>query len=90
MQVIDIQPTPNPNAMKFVVNGVFPPGSHAFMSAAEAEKDPLAKEIFALSGVTSVFYMNNFLTVSKAPNAAWDEIREGVVAALAKHGFRAT
>ncbi|MCS7210689.1 MAG: hypothetical protein NZ844_03550 [Chloroherpetonaceae bacterium] len=34
--------------------------------------------------------MNNFLTVSKAPNAAWDEIRKGVVAALAKHGFRAT
>lgn len=84
MQVIDTQPTPNPNALKFIVSGMFPPGSHAFMSAKEAEKDALAKEIFALGEVTSVFYMNNFLTVSKTPTGDWNALREGVVAILAK------
>ncbi len=84
MQVIDTQPTPNPNALKFIVNGTFPPGSHAFMSAKEAEKDPLAKEIFALGDVTSVFYMNNFLTVSKTPTGDWNKLRDGILAAVAK------
>lgn len=84
MQVISVQTTPNPNAMKFIVSGTFPPGSHAFMSAAEAERDPLAKEIFALGGVNSVFYMNNFLTVNKTPETSWESIRSGVVAVLEK------
>jgi hypothetical protein len=54
------------------------------MSAKEAEKDPLAKEIFALGDVTSVFYMNNFLTVSKTPTGDWNKLRDGIFAAVAK------
>ncbi len=84
MQIIDTQPTPNPNAVKFIVNGMFPAGSHAFMSAAEAEKDALAKEIFALGNITSVFYMNNFLTVSKTPSGDWNNLRDGILAAVSR------
>ncbi len=84
MQIIDTQPTPNPNAVKFIVSGTFPAGSHAFMSAAEAEKDTLAKEIFSLGNITSVFYMNNFLTVSKTPSGDWNNLRDGIFAAVSK------
>jgi hypothetical protein len=84
MQIIDTQPTPNPNALKFIIGGSFPAGSHAFMSAAEAEKDALAKEIFSLGNITSVFYMNNFLTVSKSPDGDWNALQSGITAAVSK------
>jgi NFU1 iron-sulfur cluster scaffold homolog, mitochondrial len=84
MTIIDIQPTPNPNALKFIVDVNFPTGSHSFMSAKDAEKDLLAKEIFALGKVVSVFYMNNFLTVSKTPDGDWATLKEGIMSAVAK------
>ncbi|PIO48743.1 MAG: hypothetical protein CMR00_03545 [[Chlorobium] sp. 445] len=84
MQVIETQPTPNPNALKFIIAGTFPPGSHAFMSHKEAENDALAKAIFELGEVTSVFYMNNFLTVSKTLAGDWNKLREGVIAILSQ------
>lgn len=54
------------------------------MSHKEAENDALAKAIFELGEVTSVFYMNNFLTVSKTPAGDWNKLREGVIAILSQ------
>jgi hypothetical protein len=82
MKIVEIQSTPNPNALKFIVAETFPSGSHSFMSVAEAEKDLLAKTIFALGNVTSVFYINNFLTVSKTPDGNWATLKPAVLAAL--------
>jgi hypothetical protein len=85
MQVIDIQPTPNPNALKFIVASAFPAGSHAFMNSKEAEKDAIAKEIFSLGEIASVFYMNSFLTVGKTPSGNWSELQPKITEVLARY-----
>lgn len=74
-KIADIQETPNPNAVKFILKEPVSYGtSHSFKTAADAESNPLAKSIFAIGDVVSVFYMDKMITVEKTDEADWDEI----------------
>lgn len=74
-KIADIQETPNPNAVKFILKEPVSHGtSHSFKTSADAEKDLLAKSIFDVGDVVSVFYMDKMITVEKTEDADWDEI----------------
>lgn len=74
-KISDIQETPNPNAVKFILRE---PVTHGvavqFASAEKAQNDPLAKSIFDTGNVVSVFYMDNMVTVEKEDAADWDDL----------------
>jgi Fe-S cluster biogenesis protein NfuA len=74
---IYIESNPNPNSLKFVVNQMlFPEGeSYDFPDLAAAEHAPLAKELLQHDFVDRVFYMNNFITVTKKDTHEWGEIK---------------
>jgi len=74
-KISDIQETPNPNAVKFILrepvsNGV----AFQFAASDQAQSDPLAKSLFDVGDVVSVFYMDNMITVEKEESADWDEL----------------
>jgi len=74
-KISDIQETPNPNAVKFILrepltNGV----ALQFGSTEQALTDPLAKSLFEVGNVVSVFYMDNMITIEKEDAADWDEL----------------
>jgi Fe-S cluster biogenesis protein NfuA len=74
-KISDIQETPNPNAVKFILrepvsNGV----ARSFSSSSQAEIDPLAKSLFDVGHVVSVFYMDSMITVEKDDEGDWDEL----------------
>jgi Fe-S cluster biogenesis protein NfuA len=74
-KISDIQETPNPNAVKFILkepvtNGV----ARQFDSADKAQDDPLAKALFDMGHVVSVFYMDQMVTVEKTDEGDWDEL----------------
>jgi Fe-S cluster biogenesis protein NfuA len=74
-KIADIQETPNPNAVKFILKEAVSHGtSHSFDSEEKAENDKLAKSIFEIGDVVSVFYMDKMITVEKTDDADWDEI----------------
>jgi len=74
-KIADIQETPNPNAVKFILKEPVSHGtSHSFKSAEDGESDKLAKSLFDLGNVVSVFYMDKMITVEKTDEAEWDEI----------------
>ena len=74
-KIADIQETPNPNAVKFILREPVSHGtSHSFKVADDAADDPLAKSLFDVGDVVSVFYMDKMLTVEKTDEAEWDEI----------------
>lgn len=77
---IYMEANPNPNSMKFVANFVLVPEgtNYDYPDAAAAANSPLAKELFELPYVKRVFYMSNFITVSKDESAEWIEIREEI------------
>lgn len=74
-KIADIQETPNPNAVKFILKEPVSYGtSHSFKTAEDAEKDRLAKSIYEVGDIVSVFYMDKMITVEKTDEAEWDEI----------------
>ena len=74
-KISDIQETPNPNAVKFILKEPVSHGtSHSFKNADAAESDKLASAIFEIGDVESVFYMDKMITVEKADDVEWDEI----------------
>lgn len=74
-KIADIQETPNPNAVKFILKEPVSHGtSHSFKDAEAAADNALAKAIFDVGEVVSVFYMDKMITVEKTDDIDWDEI----------------
>ena len=82
------QRTPNPNAMKFILDRRVVAGSQSrtINSPAAAQGDALAESLFAIAGVTGLFMVDDFVTVLKTDAASWDLLTPEVTAALAR-GF---
>lgn len=67
--------TPNPESLKFVTNKMLYTGTADFREEELArEWSPLASELFDLSYVKGVYISNNFVTVTKEFNYAWEDI----------------
>lgn len=74
-KISDIEETPNPNAVKFILKEPISNGTaHSFPSAETAEGDPLAKALFDVGHVVSVFYMDRMITVEKDEEGDWDDL----------------
>jgi hypothetical protein len=81
--VVQIQPTPNPNAMKFVLNGSISSQPISFLKVEEATGHPLASSLFSIPGVSHVMLLGDFVTIGKQPQASWSQINEPVKQILA-------
>ncbi len=75
-----LESNPNPNSLKFVVNEVLVPEgmSFDFPDAASAADAPLALELFNYPFVDRVFYMSNFVTVTKKAEIEWVEVQNTI------------
>lgn len=78
-KIAEIERTPNPNALKFVLKEPLTWGvSRSFDSAEQSEDDPLAAALFAIPHVTNVFYVDHWITVTQDGLADWDELTRKV------------
>ncbi len=68
---ISVQGTPNPNAAKFTLNRVVTTKGETYRDVASATVE-WARRILSIAGVTQVFALQNFISVTKAPEAEWD------------------
>lgn len=74
-KIADIEYTPNPNAVKFVLREPITNGtSRSYQNADSAAADPLADALFKVGNVTSVFYMDRFITVNKDDDVSWEDL----------------
>lgn len=82
--VTDVQPTPNPNAMKFCLDRAVVDRPTSFFNADAARDHPLAARLFVIPGVSSLLLLGDFLTVNKRPDVKWAEITPAVKRVLAE------
>ncbi len=82
-RVLDVQVTPNPNALKFILDNPCSENSISFLNPEEGTGHPLAEKLFAIRGVASLLLLGDFITVNKVPSANWSDIRPAVEATLA-------
>ena len=68
--------TPNPETMKFVANKLLYPGkSIDIAEEAHAIASPLAKELFSVPFIKSVFIASNFITLTKSADTEdWQDV----------------
>lgn len=77
---IYLESNPNPNSLKFVTNLMLIPEGESFdfPDAESAAYAPLAQELFGFEHVERVFYMSNFITVTKSQEVEWVEIQDKI------------
>jgi Fe-S cluster biogenesis protein NfuA len=82
-KIAEIERTPNPNALKFVLRESLTHGlSRSFDSKEEAQGDPLARALFDIPHVTNVFYVDHWITVTQDGGADWSELSRQVAAPI--------
>ena len=80
---VSFEGTPNPNAMKFVLDRpAVPAGSLSFTSPEEAAGDPLGERLFQIPGVVGIFAVKDFVTVTKEASVSWGGLTHPIVEAL--------
>jgi Fe-S cluster biogenesis protein NfuA len=74
-KIAEIEYTPNPNAVKFVLKEAVALGfPKSFPNVEIAAADALAKALFEVGHVVSVFMQDKFLTVTKDDEATWPDL----------------
>lgn len=74
-KISDIEETPNPNAVKFILREPVSNGTaRSYSSADQGRDDSLAKSLFAIEHVVSVFYMDRMITIEKDDEGDWDDL----------------
>ncbi|MDZ5762565.1 Fe/S biogenesis protein NifU-like protein [Candidatus Cyrtobacter comes] len=84
---IEIEETPNPETLKFLLNiqvlkGM---GAASFSDFEEAKNSPMAQHILHIDGVKSVFLASNFISVTKKEEFEWDMLSTNIQAAIMDH-----
>lgn len=83
---IQTESTPNPATLKFLPGqSVLDVGTADFTGPEAAAASPLARRIFAVEGVTGVFFGNDFVTVTKAEAVLWDHLKPAILGAIMEH-----
>lgn len=87
---ITVQPTPNPNALKFVLSVVVKSKDSAvYKRGAAAGTNTIARELLVLPHVTEVYFASCFITVTQDGAGDWNALEssvKGIIAAnIASH-----
>ncbi|MEN9355587.1 MAG: hypothetical protein RL318_2912 [Fibrobacterota bacterium] len=79
MKVLRQDPTPNPDALKFVLEKqILSTGSRSWR-VGDTPDLPLAAQLLGIEGVVSLFFVANVITVSKDPHTEWVVIASQVL-----------
>jgi Fe-S cluster biogenesis protein NfuA len=82
---IQTEATPNPATLKFVPGRVVAP-EHPIdiRSREEAAQSPLAEALFAVEGVSGVFYGSDFIAVTRH-SGEWEHLKPAILGAIMEH-----
>ncbi|WP_005036456.1 NifU family protein [Holophaga foetida] len=74
-KIAEIEYTPNPHAVKFILKEPVAVGfPRSYPNREIAEADPLAKALFEVGHVVSVFMQDKILTVTKDEELTWNDL----------------
>lgn len=81
--MIRFEETPNPNAVKAILDRSPGAAPRAYRSADAAKDDPLGSALMAGAGVTNVLIHDGWVSVGKSPGAAWKDVKKFIKQVLA-------
>lgn len=81
-QWIEVESTPNPNALMFRVESRLSERSHEYATGDATDDSPLAQRLLAIDGVKMVMIAPEFVTVERRPEMLWSQLGQDVQGAL--------
>jgi Fe-S cluster biogenesis protein NfuA len=85
-KVINTQPTPNPDALKFMMNkSVIKSGTKSFSNKEEAAGDFFAEALFGLPGIRNIYLSQDFVSVTKSMMEEWHDLVEPIQQSIEKN-----
>ena len=75
---LSVQPTSSPDIIKLEANKALVKGSYEYKNIDEAKNSPLAKELFYLPFVKTVYISSNFIALKRFPIIEWKDVQEEV------------
>ena len=83
---IQTELTPNPKTVKFIPGKeVSPKKSVSYKDILEAENSPLAKKLFLIDGIDSVFLGSDFISITKTDNFEWQVLKPLILSQIMQH-----
>lgn len=83
---IQSEETPNPRAIKFLPDvEVMTEGTAYFTNIEETKISPLARRLFLIEGVVSVFLGSDFIVTQISEKSSWDIMKPKIIAAIMDH-----
>ena len=83
---IQTEDTPNPETLKFIPgNIILKTGTAEFSSKENAIQSPLAQKLFEIDGVKSVFFANDFISVTKVSELDWNTLKPSILTGIMEH-----
>ena len=82
--VREVQPTPNPNALKLLLDHEISVEPVSFRTAKAAAGHEVARRLFEIKGVVAVLLLHDFVTINKSSKARWADITSRAKRVLAK------
>jgi hypothetical protein len=87
LNIVSIEPTPNPNSMKLNMDESVPEGvSLQFSRESAAAAPPYVQRLLAIDGVRSVYQVADFIALERAPSAEWQRILSAAKAVFEQQG----
>jgi Fe-S cluster biogenesis protein NfuA len=82
---IQTEATPNPATLKFIPGKpVLDQGTLEFLSPEQGKSSPLASRLFAIDGVSGVFFGPDFISVTKG-EGEWQHLKPAILGAIMEH-----
>ena len=80
---VQVEPTPNPATLKFLPGKtVMSQGTQFYQDETSAGNSTLAQKLFQINGVESVFYGQDFITISKNETSNWTLLKPAIMGAI--------
>ena len=84
---VTVEPMRNENSVSFILDkALIPPGTgNPYPNREKAQSNPLAKALFEIKGVSSVWVLGNEVQVTKDDQVSWGALKSRVVETIRKN-----
>src|SRR6266700_399462 len=87
---IQPEPTPNPATLKFLPGrSVLTSGTLDMRDKEAAAQSPLAERLFAIAGISGVFFGSDFIAVTKT-DGEWQQLKPAILGVIMEHFMSGT
>jgi len=83
-KVRSYETTPNPDALKCLLDTIISDRPRSFIGAEQAKDDPIAGPMFAQARLRAVLINTDWISINKEPGASWKDIKPIVEQVLAQ------